>query len=146
MDVGVDYRLFNVQETASKVNCRLISAKILGLTLPDDLKWNEHVPQIVRKARKRLYCLAQVKRSNVGTQELLQFYITCIRPITEYACPAIHNSLANCLSNDLESIQKRALRIIIPWSSYSEALSIGGLQPLYARRQELTESLFRPSV
>ena len=106
MDVGVDYRLFNVQETASKVNCRLISAKILGLTLPDDLKWNEHVPQIVRKARKRLYCLAQVKRSNVGTQELLQFYITCIRPITEYACPAFHNSLTDYLSNDLESIRK----------------------------------------
>ncbi len=40
-------------------------------------------------------------------------------------------------------IQKRALRIIIPWTSYSEALSIAGLQPLYARRQELTESLFR---
>ena len=118
------------------------SAKILRLTLSDDLKWNEHVLQIVKKARKRLYCLAQLKRSNVGTKELLQFYITCIRPITEYACPAFHNSLTNYLSNDLESIQKRALRIIIPWTSYSEALSIAGLQPLYARRQELTESLF----
>ena len=119
------------------------SAKILGLTLSDDLKWNEHVQQIVKKARKRLYCLTQLKRSNVGTKELLQFYMTCIRPITEYACPAFHNSLTNYLSNDLESIQKRALRIIIPWTSYSEALSIVGLQPLYARRQELTESLFR---
>jgi hypothetical protein len=79
----------------------------------------------------------------VGTKELLKFYITCIRPITEYACPAFYNSLTNYLSNDLESIQKRVLRIIIPWTSYSEALSIAGLQPLYARRQELTESLFR---
>ena len=43
----------------------------------------------------------------------------------------------------LESIQKRELRIIMPWTSYSEALSIAGLQPLYTRRQELTESLFR---
>ena len=98
------------------------STKILGLTLSDDLKWNEHVLQIVKKARKRLYCLAQLKRSNVGTKELFQFYITCIRPITEYACPAFHNSLTDYLSNDLESIQKRALRIIIPWTSYSEAL------------------------
>jgi hypothetical protein len=120
------------------------SANILGLTLSDDLKWNEHVLQIVKKARKRLYCLAQLKRSNVGTKELLQIYITSIRPITEYACPAFHNSLTNYLSNDLESIQKRALRIIIPLTSYSEALSIAVLQPLYyARRQELTESLFR---
>ena len=79
----------------------------------------------------------------MGTKELLKFYITCIRPITEYACPAFHNSLTNYLSNDLESIQKRVLRIIIAWTSYSEALSFAELQPLYARRQELTESLFR---
>jgi hypothetical protein len=74
------------------------STKILGLTLSDDLKWNEHVLQIVKKARKRLYCLAQLNRSNVGIKELFQLYITCIRPITEYACPAFHNSLINRLS------------------------------------------------
>jgi hypothetical protein len=105
------------------------SAKILGLALTDDLKWNEHVLQIVKKARKRLYCLAQLKWSNVGTKELLQFYITCIRPITEYACLAFHNSLTNYLSNDLEPIQKRALRMdVLQWGSvyYSEALSNKG--------------------
>jgi hypothetical protein len=91
------------------------SAKILGLILSDDLKWNEHVLKIVKKARKRLYCLAQLKRSNVGTKELLQFCLTCIRPITEYVCPIFHNSLTTYLSNDLEPIQKRALRIIIPY-------------------------------
>ena len=32
-------------------------AKILGLTVSDDLKWNEHVQRITKKARKRLYCL-----------------------------------------------------------------------------------------
>ena len=57
--------------------------KILGLTVSNVLKWNEHVQQITKKARKRLYCLTQLKRGNVGTKELLQFYIKCIRPITE---------------------------------------------------------------
>ena len=118
-------------------------AKILGLIVSNDLKWNEHVQQITKKARKRLYCLTQLKRANVGTKELLQFYITCIRPITEYASPVFHNSLTNYLSNELEAIQQRALKIILPWTSYGEALSRVGLQTLYARRQELTESLFR---
>ena len=118
-------------------------AKILGLIVSNDLKWNEHVQQITKKARKRLYCLTQSKRANVGTKELLQFYITCIRPITEYASPVFHNSLTNYLSNELEAIQQRALKIILPWTSYGEALSRVGLQTLYARRQELTESLFR---
>ena len=94
-------------------------------------------------AQKRLYCLTQLKRANVGTKEPLQFYITCIRPITEYACPVFHNSLTNYLSNELVAIQQRALKIILPRTSYGEALSRMGLQTLYARRQELTESLSR---
>ena len=118
-------------------------AKILGLTVSNDLKWNEHVQQITKKSRKRLYCLTQLKRANVGTKELLQFYITCIRPIAEYACPVFHNSLTNYLSNELEAIQQRALKIIFSRSSYGETLSRTGLQTLYARRQELTESFFR---
>ena len=32
-------------------------AKILGLTVSDDLKWNEHVQQITKKARKKI-CIA----------------------------------------------------------------------------------------
>ena len=84
----------------------------------------------------------QKRPENVGTKELLQFHITCIRPITEYACPVFHNSVTNYLSNELEAIQQRALKIILPRTSYGEALSRMGLQTLYAR-QELTESLFR---
>ena len=35
-------------------------AKILGLTVSSDLKWNEHVQQIRKKALKRLYCLSLI--------------------------------------------------------------------------------------
>ena len=99
--------------------------------------------EITKKARKRLYSLTQLKRANVGTKELLQFYITCIRPITEYAYPVFHNSLTKYLSNELEAIQQRALKIILPQTSYGEALSRIGLQTIYARRQELTERLLQ---
>ena len=76
-------------------------------------------------------------------KELIQFNSTCVRPITEYACPVFHNSLTNYLSNELEAIQQRALKIILPRTSYGEALSRTGLQTLYARRQKFGESLFR---
>ena len=61
--------------------------------------------------------------------------------VTGYA--VFHNSLTNYISNELEAIQQRALKIILPRTSYGEALSRTGLQTPYARRQELTESLFR---
>ena len=38
-------------------------AKILGLTVSDDLKWNEHVQQITKKARKRFVLLNSIEKS-----------------------------------------------------------------------------------
>ena len=117
-------------------------AKILGLTVSNNLKWNDHIYQTIVKARKRLYFLSQLKRAKVGTKELIVFYSTCIRPILEYACPVFHNSLSNYLSNDLEMIQKRALKIIYPWTSYADALIFTGLQHLSTRREKITNNLF----
>ena len=43
----------------------------------------------------------------------------------EYACQVFHSGLSQYLSDDLENLQKRALRIIMhPDLSYNEALSV----------------------
>ena len=49
-------------------------AKILGLNVSDNLKRNYHVNEIVKKSSKRLYFLTQLKRSKVGSLELVKFY------------------------------------------------------------------------
>ena len=119
------------------------SAKILGLNISNDLKWNCHIDSIIKKAKKRLYSLSQLKRSDLGTRELVQFFCTCIRPITEYACPVFHDGLPVYLSNELEGVQKRAMRIIFPLCSYNEALVESGLTKLSDRCQELVDKLFK---
>ena len=128
------------------INCKDIDvvpkAKVLGLTLSSNLKWNNHVDEIVKKSRKRLYCLSQLKRSGLKPPELIQFYRTCIRPITEYACPVFHDCLPAYLSKDIESIQRRAMRISFPSLSNKEALDEAGLISLSVRRQSLTDKLF----
>ena len=118
------------------------NVKLLGLNISHNLKWNVHVSEIIRKVSSRLYFLRQLKRAHVATKELLTFYITCIRPITKYACPVFHNGLSSYLSDDLEKLQKRALRIIFPFISYSEALAASNLAPLCDRRDSLTVKLF----
>ena len=45
--------------------------KVLGLTLSSNLKWNNHVDEIVKKFRKRLYCLSQLKHSGLKPPELI---------------------------------------------------------------------------
>ncbi|KAL9967718.1 hypothetical protein ACROYT_G026007, partial [Oculina patagonica] len=86
--------------------------------------------------------LSQLKRSGLGPNELVQFYRTCIRPITEYACPVFNESLPAYLSRELEAVQKRAMRIIFPFFTYEEALDKASLVTLSGRRQALTDKLF----
>ena len=53
----------------------------------------------------RLYFLRQLKRAKVPSNNLLLFYVTCIRPVTEYACQVFHDSLPQYLSDELEKLQ-----------------------------------------
>ena len=93
--------------------------KVLGLNISSDLKWNMHIMELVKKVDCRLYFLKQLKRASVAPRELTLFYITCIRSILEYASPVFHRSLPAYLSDDVERLQKRVLRIIYPHIHYS---------------------------
>ena len=66
---------------------------------------------------------------------MILFYCTCIRSILEYASPVFHHSLPRYLSDDIERIQRSALRIIYPGLSYHEALDMSRLHNLDARRE-----------
>ena len=69
------------------------NVKLLGLNITNDLKWNCHVSEIIRKVSTRLYFLKQLRRANVPTKELLTFYVTCIRPQNMHVQCSGHNGL-----------------------------------------------------
>ena len=54
----------------------------------------------------------------------------------------LHYGLPQYLSDVIERIQKRALRIIYPELSYEDALDMLGLKTLYVRRGDLCNKLF----
>ena len=53
------------------------SAKILGATVRNDLKWNDHVDNITAKASQRIYLLKQLKGAGIDRKSLIQFYCAC---------------------------------------------------------------------
>ncbi|KXJ25453.1 Carboxypeptidase A5 [Exaiptasia diaphana] len=71
------------------------------------------------------------------------FYKTCIRPVTEYAFQTFHDGLPRYLSEELETIQRRALKIISPALNYEQALNEHSMTTLHQRRKDLTEQLFK---
>ena len=105
------------------------SVKLLGLNVSGDIKWNVQVSELVRKVSARLYFLRQLKKAH--TRQLILFYITCFCSIIEYGSPVFHCTLPSCLSEDLERLQKCAMKIIYPDLSYAKALELSGLLTLY---------------
>lgn len=125
-------------ETVERVHC----AKLLGVLLSDRLTWDDHVATIINKASKRLYYLRQLKRSGLSAKELIKVYLTMIRPITEYACQVWSNSLTHANNEQIESIQKRALKIISPSLTYKDAMDMHQLPRLQDRRDNLCRKMF----
>ena len=60
----------------------------------------------------------------------------------EYACQGFHRTLPSYLSDEIERIQQRAMRIFFPEYKYSEALKRAGIPTLSVRRQSLCLDLF----
>ena len=113
----------------------------------DNLKWNNHVSETIKKAVKRLYFLTQLKRANVPSSELAKFYVACIQSILLYGCQVYHYSLPNYLSLSLERVQKRALKSIYGYDNhYREALQMAGLKTLKDRREDLCLKFFNSIV
>ena len=87
----------------------------------------------MKKANRRLYALSQLRRCGVAAHDSVMVYCSLVRSILEYAC-VVFAALPQYLSDSLERTRKRALAIIFPGSTYSEALNLAGISTLQDRR------------
>ena len=72
-------------------------------------------------------------------EDLLNIYVLYIRSILEQSCQVWHSSLTLENLQNLERVQKNALKIILKdeYQDYENALTVSGLQSLFDRRKEL---------
>ena len=124
---------------------RVTQFKLLGLYVDSSMLWNMHVDYITKKAAQRLYFLKTLKRSRLSSQHLLHYYVAAIRPVLEYCSPVWSHNLPQYLSQQIESIQKRAIHIIFGATyrmPYLLALSYADLSSLQHRRDTQARQLF----
>ena len=121
---------------------RVSEFKILGLQLSNNLKLDCNIDLICKKMSSKLYFLKLLKRSGLSIEDLHYFYIKVIRPISEYAWTVWNHNLT--ASDQLESYQKRALRIIfgdqIKEMPYQNALFLANRESLKGGRIKLSQS------
>jgi len=125
---------------------RVMEVKLLGVHISDDLRWESHVNALYNKVSSRLHFLKVLKRSGVDPNDLLYFYTAVIRPILEYACVVWNHNLTVKQSDKIESLQKRALRIIhgdkVFGMPYHSILFLSNIEPLHQRRAMAGKTFF----
>ena len=119
---------------------RVSSHKVLEVTISDNLRWNEHVREIVSKASKRLYILRVLKRSGIPPEDLINIFL--VRSVLEYASVTWSTSLPIYLKDKIERVQKRALHIVFPVLSYRDAIVAANSTRLNLRRNELYKKVW----
>ena len=113
--------------------------KLLG-TITNDLKWDENVDNIVfKKAFARMQLIRKLSGFGAPMGDLQLVYITYIRSLCEQSSSVLHSSLTLQSEEDLERIQKVALKIILQsrYKDYQSALNILELQLIKDRREDL---------
>ena len=115
------------------------NAKILGLTISNNLTWSTHIGEIITKENKPMYFLVLLRKAGVPLSDIVNFYCTCVRPLLEYCAPVFHHAVPSYLSEDLEKIQN----VISPGHSYCDNLARFGLKTLQSRRETLCLKLFQ---
>jgi hypothetical protein len=112
-------------------------AKIVGVWLTSDMKWEKNTKELTRKAYSRMSMLTKLKYAGVCTEDLLDVYVLFIRSIAEYCTVVWHSSITGDLIRRIEMVQKTCLRIILGdnYVSYEAALEMCNLSTLFDRRE-----------
>ena len=88
------------------------------------------------KAYARMSLITKLKYVGVKRDDLIDVYKLFIRSLLEYCCVAFHSSLNLDNIQDIERIQKTALRVIFgeDYQDYQSALRQSGLDTLHSIR------------
>ena len=103
---------------------RITSYKLLGLWIDDNMKWNTNTEKIVKKAAKRLFLLKVLKSYGASTSDMKNFYMAVIRPTLEYGAQVWNGGITKDQSNEIERIQKLALKIIYKEDDYESVYKL----------------------
>ena len=117
----------------------LEETKLLGIVLTSDLRWASNTNYIFKRAMSRMWLLRRMKKIQLEPQLICDYYTKEIRILAEQGVALWNGGLTKGQINDLEKIQKVALKIILGdnYGSYDLARNFFDLKTLSERRDIL---------
>ena len=123
------------------------SLKILGVMVQNDLRWDEHVAEMTRKASKNIWVLRRMKNLGIDEKTICNFWKAEGRVHLETAAAVWASSLTIQQKRHLQRVEHRAV------AAFSEkredpviSCSRLGLEPLEARRRKLCIKFAKSTV
>ena len=117
--------------------------KMLGITINNKLKFDNHVAKICRKVSQQIAVLKRIKKM-LPFETRRDLYLAFILPHFNY-CSETWNFCSKSAADKLERLNERAIRFVFrdKYTSYSELLNALGLSSLKQQRLiKITLSIF----
>ena len=122
--------------------------KLLGVIITDDLKWQENTKHIVKNANKKMRMLHKFSKFTKNKSHLMHIFKSQVRGSLEYCSSVWHSSLTESDCNDIERVQKAAMKVIMGtrYQGYEEALKFMKIDSLRQRRLKTALRFAKKSV
>ena len=113
--------------------------KLLGVIISNDLKWHKNTNYLTKKANKRMRMLHLAAKFTKNKDHLKHIYKTFIRSNLEFSSTVWHSSLTLADRQDLERIQKAALKVFLgkDYDGYEKSLEVLNMESLNQRRESM---------
>jgi hypothetical protein len=122
----------------------VVTTRLLGLILSNNLKWKDHVFSTKSKVCKLIFAIVLLKRAEVCAMTLWNIYYALLRSVMVFAYPAVCNMSASLFS-ELAAVERKVARIIgepppVDLKSFCEKLCLNFAsriksEPLHPLRQ-----------
>ena len=89
------------------------TTKLLVVTISSDIKWDCPVNELLKRTSTAFSLLELSNKFKRHKFHYLRIFLSFVGPTLEYACPVGHSGISNKVSNRIEAVQKRCLRIIL---------------------------------
>ena len=113
--------------------------KLLGTIITSNLSWERNTMNLIKGANCAMKLLHSASKLTRKASDLKQIYTMFIRSRLETAVAVWHSGLTMEQSENLERVQKQAMRVIFKkqYSNYQNSLKTLKLDTLEIRRQKL---------
>ena len=118
------------------------SFKFLGTIISNDLKWEQNVDKLVKKANQRLFFLRQLRRFGVKKEILMQFYRSVVESILTFSIVVWYGNTTEKQKTSLNRVVKSAAKIV---GETLPTLSSLYLQRVNSRAQKIIKDSSHPA-